>query len=243
MILQRLSESIRKQDWFTVFIETLIVVLGVFLGIQLGNWNSARQERDLEQAYLTRLHDDFMRSVENAEDNIRVLEWQYRFETLMMEQLDQCTLDPAARADFERGMYLFGRLEPPPLVTDTIDELKATGRMEIIRDMQLRQQIGDTLRRQVSNAQVLDYIVARATPHIHYIDQRVVNWLPETGLDPLVDPIPEGAFQYDFDALCSDTKYVGSVSFVREATKVVLRHNRDRKEDYLKAIELLDAAQ
>ena len=42
MILQRLATSIRKQDWFTVFIETLIVVLGVFLGIQLGNWNEAR---------------------------------------------------------------------------------------------------------------------------------------------------------------------------------------------------------
>ncbi|KCZ45985.1 hypothetical protein [Hyphomonas sp. CY54-11-8] len=45
MILQRLATSIRKQDWFTVFIETMIVVFGVFIGLQVNNWNEARQHR------------------------------------------------------------------------------------------------------------------------------------------------------------------------------------------------------
>ena len=40
MILRRITEAFRKQDWFTVAVETLIVVLGVFLGIQLGNWGT-----------------------------------------------------------------------------------------------------------------------------------------------------------------------------------------------------------
>ena len=34
MILRRLTDAFRKQDWFTVGIETLIVVLGVFHGLQ-----------------------------------------------------------------------------------------------------------------------------------------------------------------------------------------------------------------
>ncbi|MEQ9316207.1 MAG: hypothetical protein RLN72_10160 [Henriciella sp.] len=42
MILQRLATSIRKQDWFTVLIETLIVVFGVFIGLQVNNWNTER---------------------------------------------------------------------------------------------------------------------------------------------------------------------------------------------------------
>ena len=53
MILQRLSASIRKQDWFTVLIETLIVVLGVFLGLQVNNWNEAR----LEDRRAAEIHD------------------------------------------------------------------------------------------------------------------------------------------------------------------------------------------
>ncbi len=55
MILQRLAASIRKQDWFTVLIETLIVVLGVFLGIQLGNWNAERANAKLGEEYVSLL--------------------------------------------------------------------------------------------------------------------------------------------------------------------------------------------
>lgn len=58
MILRRLTTAIRKQDWFTVVIETLIVVLGVFLGIQLGNWNGARADRELGEHYVVRLVTD-----------------------------------------------------------------------------------------------------------------------------------------------------------------------------------------
>ncbi|MDX1291865.1 MAG: hypothetical protein R3265_03550 [Hyphomonas sp.] len=58
MILQRLATSIRKQDWFTVFIEILIVVLGVFLGIQLGNWNEGQADKRRGSAYTQRLATD-----------------------------------------------------------------------------------------------------------------------------------------------------------------------------------------
>ena len=67
MILQRLATSIRKQDWFTVLIETLIVVLGVFLGIQLGNWNEARSERAQETELLQALHEEIETSIRLTE--------------------------------------------------------------------------------------------------------------------------------------------------------------------------------
>lgn len=42
MILRRLAQSLRRQDWVTVVLEIGIVVLGVFLGIQVANWNQDR---------------------------------------------------------------------------------------------------------------------------------------------------------------------------------------------------------
>ncbi|WP_300396538.1 hypothetical protein [Henriciella sp.] len=74
MILQRLATSIRKQDWFTVLIETLIVVLGVFLGIQLGNWNEARAETARETELLQALHQEIefsIRLTEQKADAVR----------------------------------------------------------------------------------------------------------------------------------------------------------------------------
>ncbi|MGB3626890.1 MAG: hypothetical protein WA989_13735, partial [Henriciella sp.] len=58
MILRRLATSIRKQDWFTVLIETLIVVLGVYLGIQLGNWNEDRETHERAGVFSERLTED-----------------------------------------------------------------------------------------------------------------------------------------------------------------------------------------
>lgn len=61
MILRRLTTALRKQDWFTVVIETLIVVFGVYLGIQLGNWNEARNASAGEARIIERLTSDFER--------------------------------------------------------------------------------------------------------------------------------------------------------------------------------------
>ncbi len=44
MILHRIAEAFRSRDWFTFAIEFGLVVAGVFIGIQVANWNEARNE-------------------------------------------------------------------------------------------------------------------------------------------------------------------------------------------------------
>lgn len=43
MILRRLAEGIQSQDWFTVLVEIMIVVVGIFLGLQVDDWNEERR--------------------------------------------------------------------------------------------------------------------------------------------------------------------------------------------------------
>ncbi len=45
MILRRLTQHIRAQNWTAVAIDFVIVVVGVYLGIQIGNWNAERLEQ------------------------------------------------------------------------------------------------------------------------------------------------------------------------------------------------------
>lgn len=42
MIFRRIKSHIEKENWFAVFIDFCIVVVGVFIGIQVANWNAAR---------------------------------------------------------------------------------------------------------------------------------------------------------------------------------------------------------
>ena len=60
MILRRISEHVKTQNWFAVAIDFVIVVAGVFLGIQLGNWNEARKARVSERQLLESLHRDVL---------------------------------------------------------------------------------------------------------------------------------------------------------------------------------------
>jgi hypothetical protein len=60
MILRRFVEALRTRDWFTVAIELAIVVLGVFIGIQVSNWNDERKLAAQERSYLGQLRDEIL---------------------------------------------------------------------------------------------------------------------------------------------------------------------------------------
>jgi hypothetical protein len=45
MILRRLTANLRAQNWTAITIEFLIVVIGVFVGTQVSNWNDERIQR------------------------------------------------------------------------------------------------------------------------------------------------------------------------------------------------------
>jgi len=72
MIVQRLSTRLKEQDWFAVSIELALVVLGVFLGIQVSNWNEGRKQRALETTYLARIAQDVRSDAAQLDEIIRV---------------------------------------------------------------------------------------------------------------------------------------------------------------------------
>lgn len=74
MILRRLTNAFRKQDWFTVVIETLIVVFGVFIGIQMANWNEAQADRARELRLLAELRAELVESIEQLEIKSRAFQ-------------------------------------------------------------------------------------------------------------------------------------------------------------------------
>ena len=55
LIMARLADAVRRQDWFTVLVEIAIVVLGVVIGFQVTAWGQARADARLGRAYTERL--------------------------------------------------------------------------------------------------------------------------------------------------------------------------------------------
>ena len=80
MLLRRVIEHVKAQNWTAVALDFLIVVMGVFIGLQVANWNAARQARTDEQAALEEL-------LAEAEVNVGMLKAQVEaYDTLNAER-------------------------------------------------------------------------------------------------------------------------------------------------------------
>jgi hypothetical protein len=55
MISRRLYEHVKTHNWFAVAIDFVIVVIGVFVGIQVSNWNDARALSATERDFIIEL--------------------------------------------------------------------------------------------------------------------------------------------------------------------------------------------
>ncbi len=67
MILRRVISHVRNQEWTAIFLDFLIVVLGVFIGIQLGNWNAAQDVKAHERLLLGELRSELTESIEQLD--------------------------------------------------------------------------------------------------------------------------------------------------------------------------------
>ena len=67
MILRRLMQYLSEQNWLAVAIDFIIVVTGVFIGIQAANWNEARAAQARAHGFLERIASD----LEADSDNFR----------------------------------------------------------------------------------------------------------------------------------------------------------------------------
>jgi len=62
MLLRSVTKHVNDQNWIAIGIDFFIVVVGVFIGIQVANWNEARAFNDRE----TQLLSELKREIENG---------------------------------------------------------------------------------------------------------------------------------------------------------------------------------
>ncbi|HEY6892799.1 MAG TPA: hypothetical protein VI258_01425, partial [Rhodanobacteraceae bacterium] len=57
-MIRRIVQNVRKQDWTQVVIELVVVILGVFIGVQASNWNADLETDRKSELFTTRLKAD-----------------------------------------------------------------------------------------------------------------------------------------------------------------------------------------
>jgi hypothetical protein len=156
MRLRRVIEHLRDQNWFAVWLDFVIVVVGVFIGIQVANWNEVRQERALERVLLEQLQRDFTQILELDRERFALTvaapEELARF-------IDAIRTGPEAPLDMlwsgvEAALVTYATTPPSP----TYDELLATGRLSRLTNESLRQQLASFQRSRKNEEAVRIYL-------------------------------------------------------------------------------------
>lgn len=88
MRLRRIIEHLGAQHWTAIWIDLVIVVVGVFIGIQVSNWNQTRADRQREHLLLADLRVELAESIRQTEIRQRAFEQIAHSGTRAMAFLD-----------------------------------------------------------------------------------------------------------------------------------------------------------
>ncbi len=159
MILRRISDALRRQDWTTVVVETLIVTFGVLLGLQLNNWNEDRVLRERERTFLQQILIDLESDAETSQRGV-----------IFADQIDDMAEDflaviegtpegaDVSDADLMALVPAAGYAYLPYSKSTTYNEMVSTGGLSLIRDVELKRALGEYYDRFVTGRQWDDLI-------------------------------------------------------------------------------------
>ena len=175
MLLRRITKHVKDQNWFAVGIDFVIVVIGVFIGIQVANWNTERVDRTEEASFLYALQQDIL---ELERINSRVMD-------IRNEQLDRIVAATAVLQGREPWRTLTddecGALAGSHIVSILPTSLPSwvalneAGRTSILRDKDLRSELAVLSQRRealdviTTSVQATNYDLPRMYPEFFKI--------------------------------------------------------------------------
>lgn len=129
MILRRVIAHFRKQEWTAIALDFLIVVIGVFVGLQVNNWNGARADRELGDQYTIRLVADLE---QDLADNLVLLAY-YDQVLASVVDADRLLASPDANPkDLVAAAYRASEFSNNPTDRATWDQIVSSGHLGLL---------------------------------------------------------------------------------------------------------------
>jgi hypothetical protein len=138
MLLRRVIEHVRKQEWAAIAIDFVIVVVGVFVGIQAANWNEQRADESRARGYLERIHNDLEADLGNYQNRMRF--WS---SVSGYGRTGLAYADTGRMVEFSQWGLLLAYFQASQVGefwtrSTTYDELKSAGELNLIGNLDLR---------------------------------------------------------------------------------------------------------
>lgn len=140
MILRRLTQHVKDQNWFAVCLDFFIVVAGILIAFQITNWSDVRSDRVREQKIIERLHSDFVILDQWQEQRVEHMESLVDETAVIVEII----INEPEVSDLARIQNYFEEFTGFPGTSsqsDTYEQLVSSGDMSLISNEQLRSEL------------------------------------------------------------------------------------------------------
>lgn len=138
MLFRRITEHVREQNWTAIAIDFLIVVIGVFLGIQVANWNAANQVAADDAALLARFASELNGTRAELQRAMATNGRAIASSRLILESLE-AGAPPEDEAEFRDAICASAWISYGPTLAPAYAELNQTGALTRLDNPELRQ--------------------------------------------------------------------------------------------------------
>jgi len=182
MVIRRIREHVAAQNWFAVGIDVVIVIIGVFLGMQASNWNQERIVREQGREYRDRMIADIRSNEVDYLHRQTYYREVRRHAEAALAALDRPSGDGGGAfliASYQASQITFRKIK-----RFTYDELLSTGGIERLGDAKFREQIANYYTSVETGGVILDFVplyrehLRQVMPHT--VQQAIRKNCPET---------------------------------------------------------------
>jgi hypothetical protein len=140
-MIRRIVESLRTRNFSVFAAELIIVIVGVFIGLQVSNWNDARVDRVRAHSYLERIRNDLDADIVNYKDRLRLWDEVSAYGEQALSYANTGDQDGLTDWDLLLGYFQASQLAEFITTRSTYDELKSGGELGLILDPELRSRL------------------------------------------------------------------------------------------------------
>ncbi|WDI32191.1 hypothetical protein PUV54_03165 [Hyphococcus flavus] len=220
MLLRRIIEHVKAQNWTAVALDFVIVVVGVFIGIQVANWNEAQAESRRAFQSLEELRAEYESIAVITDELVGFYEGVIGDLQIVVSTVHEGGIDDEAEAALIRALSYGDVFGDPPPPSGTFRDLQSAGELRLITDKVLRlrlieyDQSLETIN--LSNAAITDMMTPFVAAFRRHSRLSTSYQLPKGDDFSFIEAELPAVVDADYAALLSDPEFrVASEQYLR----------------------------
>jgi len=133
---------VRGENWFAVVLDLLVVVVGLFIGLQIDTWWEGQKEARVESAYLMEIQEDFEANRSSLDEQIGVAE-QTISDMITLHAQSSLPEPSLSFSELNARFISINNMPTFVLATRAYDNLTGSGDLKLLRSRPLKNALAE----------------------------------------------------------------------------------------------------